>query len=283
MHLTLRQAKPEEGGSERRKPFTETFHCEPAGVSPARRRRPPAGSESCVEAGQPVLRSVDSKRDGCVIEPRKAFVGEAERRCQSGGNIEALQWSCAEIPPGSKSDGKRAKGSLRNLGAPIVSVERSRMGHRRPKVLASKRWTSGLLEERNDGRHHGIAERRQRSEARRTMGSRSASKVPVKRGNGRGTPWREEKHRGTESPEGQATRTPIRVTVSTELRRIASRSQAVTRAAGCVNAHVRICGRPGCGNHPGPPGKHCRDLDRRGSFAADPRCWADLFVLYHVW
>jgi hypothetical protein len=36
-----------------------------------------------------------------VIEPRKACIGEAERRRQSGGDIEALQWSCAEIPPGS--------------------------------------------------------------------------------------------------------------------------------------------------------------------------------------
>jgi len=41
----------------------ETFRSEPAGVSPARRRRPPAGSESCVEARRLALRSVDSKRD----------------------------------------------------------------------------------------------------------------------------------------------------------------------------------------------------------------------------
>jgi hypothetical protein len=32
------------------------------------------------------------------------------------------------------------------------------------------------------------------------------------------------------------------------------RSKPVTRGAGCGNPHVRICGRPGCGNHPGPPG-----------------------------
>ena len=76
--------------------------------------------------------------------------------------------------------------------------------------------------------HGGTAERRQRSEAGRGMGSRSASKVPVKRGNGRGTPWRKERHRGTEPLEGQATQTPIYDTVFTQLQRIASRGEPVT-------------------------------------------------------
>ena len=86
------------------------------------------------------------------------------------------------------------------------------------------------------------------------MGSRSASKVPVKRGNGRGTPWREEWHRGTEPLEGKAARTPLRETVSTQLRRIASCGEPVT-----LRSRMRQRARPDLweawvGDHPGPPG-----------------------------
>jgi len=87
------------------------------------------------------------------------------------------------------------------------------------------------------------------------MGSRSASKVPVKRGNGRGTPWREEGHRGTEPLEGQADRTPIRYTVLTQLQRIASRGEPVN-----PTSRMRQRARPDpleawAGNRPGPPGR----------------------------
>jgi len=90
------------------------------------------------------------------------------------------------------------------------------------------------------------------------MGSRSASKVPVKRGNGRGTPWREERHRGTEPLEGQADRTPIRDPVLTQLRRIASRREPVT-----PTSRMRQRARPDlweawAGNRPGPPGGSAR-------------------------
>ena len=88
------------------------------------------------------------------------------------------------------------------------------------------------------------------------MGSRSASKVPVKRGNGRGTPWREEGHQGTEPLEGKADRTPLRDTVSTQLRRIASCGEPVT-----LRSRMRQRARPDLweawvGDHPGPPGMH---------------------------
>ncbi len=91
------------------------------------------------------------------------------------------------------------------------------------------------------------------------MGSRSASKVPAKRGNGRGTPWREERHRGTEPLEGQAARTPIRGPVLTQLWRIASRREPVT-----PTSRMRQRARPDpweawAGNRPGPPGKHGYD------------------------
>ena len=41
-------------------------------TNPARQSWPAAGSESCVAAGRPVLRSVDSECVGRVIEPRQA-------------------------------------------------------------------------------------------------------------------------------------------------------------------------------------------------------------------
>jgi hypothetical protein len=71
-----------------------------------------------VVVGQPTLRSVDSKREGRAIEPRETCHGEAERRRQCGGNIEALQWSCAEIPPGSEERWQARKGFTQEPGRP---------------------------------------------------------------------------------------------------------------------------------------------------------------------
>ncbi len=107
---------------------------------------------------QLVLRSVDSECEGHVIEPRKSCVGEAERRRQRGGNIETLQWSCVEIPPGSMRARAGAQGSPRNLGDPMVSAVESRKGHRRRKVQARRRPVSDLLWERIEGHHRGTAE-----------------------------------------------------------------------------------------------------------------------------
>ena len=142
---------------------------------------PPAGSESCVVAGQPALRSVDSERMSCVIEPRKPELREpscfitvsAASRCRNGLALRFLR---------GRRAGRTRKGPCRNLGDPIVSVkragratgkERSRLAGAgaRPPVRAK------------DGRRHGTAERRQRSDAGRAVGSRSAPIVPGKRGN----------------------------------------------------------------------------------------------------
>jgi hypothetical protein len=114
--VSLRQVKPGEGGRECSQPRKPSI-VSPAGGSPARQGWPPAGSESCVVAGQPVLRSVDSERDGCVIEPRKRLVGGAERRGNRGGNIGAPQRPGAEIPRGRRATAS-AQGLIQEPGRP---------------------------------------------------------------------------------------------------------------------------------------------------------------------
>jgi hypothetical protein len=84
-----------------------------------------------------------------VIEPRKAFIGEAERRRQSGGNIEALQWSCAEIPPGSM----RAMAGTHRVHPGTWESPRSpwpwsREGPRRNGIQACGRKATDHLQER---------------------------------------------------------------------------------------------------------------------------------------
>ena len=74
-------------------------------------------------------------------------------------------------PAGVEERGKGTRGVPRNLGGPTVSTEDSRREHRvtnsRPTVLRL-----GPLGT-NGRRYSGIAERRQPSEARGTVGSRS--------------------------------------------------------------------------------------------------------------
>jgi len=86
--------------------------------------------------------------------------------------------------------------------------------------------------------HRGTAERRQRSEAGRGMGSRSAPAVPGKRGN------RPEGPRGgkgstgdTELLEGKTTGTPISDSVSTRLQRIAELAREAPERAFLSLAH----------------------------------------------
>ncbi len=103
------------------------------------------------------------------------------------------------------------------------------------------------------------------------MGSRSALKVPRRRGNGRGTLWREERHRGTEPLEGKTTLTPICDTVYTQLRRIASRSQPVY-----PTSRMRQPARPDLweawvGDHPGPPGRSA-PVTGTAALEGDPKC-----------
>ena len=56
-------------------------HLEPRGLNPVRPGQA-AGSESCVAAGNRVLRSVDRQRAGRVIEPRKRLNVVAARRAR---------------------------------------------------------------------------------------------------------------------------------------------------------------------------------------------------------
>jgi RNA-directed DNA polymerase len=164
--------------------------------------------------------------------------GEAERRRQSGGDVEALQWSCAEIPPGSEERGTRAKGSPRNLGDPMDSAEKETDGPPEDKGPGLRALGSDHPWERRDGHRRGTAERRKRSEAGGLMGSRSALVVPVKRGN------RPEGPRGgkgstgdTEPLEGKAARTPVCGTVSTKLQRIAELARESPERAFLSLAH----------------------------------------------
>jgi hypothetical protein len=62
------------------------------------------------------------------------------------------------LPRGLMSDGRRAKGSPRNLGDPMVSAVGSRQGHRGTKVQACGRQVSDHPWERREGRHRGTAE-----------------------------------------------------------------------------------------------------------------------------
>ena len=106
------------------------------------------------------------------------------------------------------------------------------------EVQARRRAESDPLRERSDGLHRGTAERRQRSEAGRGMGSRNALEVSEKRGNRtRGTPWREGEHRVTGLLEGKITGTPISDTVSTRLQRIAELAREAPERAFLSLAH----------------------------------------------
>src|SRR2546425_5445949 len=97
------------------------------------------------------------------------------------------------------------------------------------------------------GVSRGTAERRQRSEAGRKVGSRSALVVPMKRGN------RPEGPRGgkggagdTELLEGKTTEPPTSDTVSTRLQRIAGAPRAA-RPLGRAHGDGRGLG-PGSGH-----------------------------------
>ncbi len=165
--------------------------------------------------GRPTLRSVDSEREGCAIEPRESWDGEAERRRQCGGNIEALQWSCAEIPPGSEERRQARKGFTQEPGRPQGLRGRAPPRYRRVK------------ETKRGGRGHGESE---------CFSSTGEAGEPT-----RGTPWREREHRGTGLLEGETTGTPISDTVLTRLQRIAELArEAPERAFLSVAHHIDL-------------------------------------------
>jgi len=83
-------------------------------------------------------------------KPNAVVSAEAtSKRCNG------LAW---RFPRGLRSDGKRAKGSPKNLGDPMFSVISRRKGHRLSKVQAHGRRVSDLLWERMEGHHRGTAE-----------------------------------------------------------------------------------------------------------------------------
>jgi hypothetical protein len=143
---------------------------------------PPAASESCVGTGRPVRRSVDSEPSGRVIEPRKpAFRGSRHGFITCGG-AEAPKWPGAEVPPGSKSAARRQglvqePGRSHRLrgkyaGGPAAIKGHSQAPGARPPVRARRRTPPRYRRAKeNEARAGG------------TLGSRSASIVPRKRGN----------------------------------------------------------------------------------------------------
>jgi len=132
-------------------------------ANPVRQSRPAAGSESCVVAGRPFLRSaaqrpafwVDSECAGRVIEPRNQY-GGGGRRLGSGGRQHrrtVLVW-CGRSRRGHKSRARRisagptsgvvapgthAWGLPRNLGDPVVSGPVGRSGVRLEYLQAPAR------------------------------------------------------------------------------------------------------------------------------------------------
>jgi RNA-directed DNA polymerase len=103
----------------------------------------------------------------------------------------------------------------------------------RPAAIRSPRAAGA-----NEGRRCGTAERRQRNEAGRVVGSRSALGVSVKRGNRPEGPCGEKRSAGdTELLEGKTTGTPISDTVSTRLQRIAELAREAPQRAFLSLAH----------------------------------------------
>jgi hypothetical protein len=77
-------------------------------------------------------------------------------------SAEAISKRCnglaRRFPRGLRSDGRRAKGSPRNLGDPMVSAVESRKGHRGTKVQACGGQGSDHPRERMEGPCRGTAE-----------------------------------------------------------------------------------------------------------------------------
>src|SRR5262245_37374701 len=107
-----------------------------------------------------------------------------------------------------------AQGFVQEPGRPHCLRAKAPAGPPATKDQAHGRQESDLPWERIEGRRRGTAERRQRSEAGRAMGSRSAPIVPRKRGNRpEGPRGGKRSTGGTELLEGKTTKTPISDTV----------------------------------------------------------------------
>jgi len=119
-----------------------------------------AGSESCVEQGQPWLRSVDSERAADVIEPRKRKCWEP---APSGRWSATLRGGTSSLqkpsPAGVKARGRSRKRAPRELG--------------RSRRLQPQGWNGGSEgNEANPGRREVGASNRTAEAGEPTQGTR---------------------------------------------------------------------------------------------------------------
>jgi hypothetical protein len=176
------------------------------------------------------------------------------------------------FPRGLRNDGTRAKGSPRNLGAPMFSVVESRKGHRPEKVQACRRQVSHPPA----GANRGAPSRYRRVKATKRGGKGhgesecfestcEAGERPRDPVEGRGAPGH-----GTAGVTGRSDTDPRSGLDATPADSVAPR----TRYPDEPDASTRTSGSVG-----GPGGAttraHPASRRKRWSFAADPRCWAD--------
>jgi hypothetical protein len=122
---------------------------------------------------QSILRSVDSEWAGRVIEPRNYVHRGSRHRPNSGRQHRSAVVAERRGPAGVGEQGTFTVGSSRNLGDPVVSVEVTGYGESGKQFPGPGRCAL-RPRERNPRRSGGTAQRRQRSNAGRAAGSRSA-------------------------------------------------------------------------------------------------------------
>ena len=125
----------------------------PNGLKSRAARKAPAGSESCVVAGQPALRSVDSERAGLCGSLEMGLVVSADVPEGTAGNrfrsTTPEDWNRS---PGSQGRGKPARGT-RELGRSQVSV-----AARAEPCVHSESKTPGAWEVRARNRSDEVGE-----------------------------------------------------------------------------------------------------------------------------
>jgi hypothetical protein len=157
---------------------------DPAGERPARQGWPPAGNESCVAMGRPILRSVDSEDDGCVIEPRNQACRGSRTHWKQRRQHRSTQRGLVPRSPRGQRTTASVQGFAQEPGrSHHLRRQKSRKDRRQQPVQACGRQVSAPPRERIDGHRYGTAERRKRSDAGKRMGSQSAPTVPRRRGN----------------------------------------------------------------------------------------------------
>lgn len=161
----------------------ETWQWFPAGQQscPATEGHP-AGSESCVVMGQPILRSVDSECAGRAIEPRKDPTTWEPSSSRSAKAASRHRDARCLGPTGVTEQGMYIWGNPRNLGGPTGSSLNTGSGS--PETIP---WLTskvlGACGETNAEHERSTAGRRQRRTAGFTAGRRSGSIVPRRVGN----------------------------------------------------------------------------------------------------